>query len=78
MKDINRMNILISDISNYSLTQVEISEEKFEKIELLTFFNDFKNLLISYKYSLIIKTTEKKLILKMNKNKFIQVLFNLA
>ena len=34
-EDIDRMNILISDISNYSLTQVEISEEKFQKIELI-------------------------------------------
>ena len=76
-EDINRMNILISDISNYSLTQVEIVEEKFEKIELINFFKEFKNAFPSYKYSLNIKTTENKIYVNMNKDKFNQVLFNL-
>ena len=30
--DIQRMNILISDIANYTLTQVEISEEVLKKL----------------------------------------------
>ena len=76
-EDINRMNILISDISNYSLTQVEIVEEKFEKIEIISFFKEFKNVFPSYKYSLDIKTTENKIYINMNKDKFNQVLYNL-
>jgi len=36
-KDIERMNILISDISNYTLTQVEIDEEAFEKFNVIIF-----------------------------------------
>ena len=75
--DIDRMNILISDISNYSLTQVEISEEIFEEIELIAFLNDFKKSLSSNSCSLIIKNIEKKINLRINKNKFLQVLFNL-
>ena len=76
-EDINRMNILISDISNYSLTQVEIIEEKFEKIELISFFKEFKNAFSSYKYSLDIRINENKIYINMNKDKFNQVLFNL-
>ena len=40
-KDIERMNILISDISNYTLTQVEIDEEEFEKFNVIVFFIRF-------------------------------------
>ena len=68
------MNILISDISNYTLTQVEISEEIFEEIELITFLNNFKNSLSLNRCSLIIKNIEKKINIKINKNKFLQVL----
>ena len=44
--DINRMNVLISDISSYTLTQVETEEEIFEEFEFTTFFYEF---LASYK-----------------------------
>ena len=75
--DINRMNILISDISNYTLTQVEMSEEYFEDIELIYFLNEFKNSQIKRNYKIIINSEEKKIFLKINKNKFIQVLYSL-
>jgi len=76
IKDIERMNILISDISNYTLTQVEISEEALEKIELINFLYEFKNSLSSRNLIQIIND-EKEIYIKVNKNKFIRVLHNL-
>jgi len=75
--DIDRINILISDISNYSLTQVEVSEEVFEEIEIIDFFNNFKKSLSDKKYLLEIKSEVKEVFLKINKSKFIQVIHNL-
>ena len=75
--DINRMNILISDISNYSLTQVEISEEIFEKTELLNFLNNFKDSLINKNSSIEIINPNEKIYIKINKIKLMQVLRNL-
>ena len=75
--DIDRMNILISDISNYSLTQVEISEEAFETIELISFLNKFKNSISYNNYFLEVKSDENEIYIEINKNKFIQVLNNL-
>ena len=75
--DIQRINILISDISNYTLTQVEISEEGFDTINLINFLNDFKNSLSKNAYFIEIKSIEKEVFISVNKNKFIQVLHNL-
>jgi two-component system sensor histidine kinase ChvG len=75
--DIQRMNILISDISNYTLTQVEISEESVEKIDLINFLYDFKNSLFNNDYIIEIKSAEEEVFINVNKNKFIQVLHNL-
>ncbi|MDC0195220.1 ATP-binding protein, partial [Alphaproteobacteria bacterium] len=58
-------------------TQVEIVEENFEKVEIISFFKEFKNVFSSYKYSLDIKTSEDNIYLSVNKDKFNQVLFNL-
>ena len=76
-KDIDRMNILISDISNYTLTQVEMSEEIYEEVEIINFLNNFKNTLSNKDYELIIKNSEKEIFLKINKNKFLQVIYSL-
>ena len=75
--DIDRMNILISDIANYTLTGVEISEEVLEKVELISFLNDFKNSLSNKNFLLKINTKEKEIFLRINKNKFIQVMHNI-
>jgi len=75
--DINRMNILISDIANYTLTEVEISEEVFEEVELMNLLHKLKNSFSNKNYSLIIQSNEKNVFLKINKNKFLQVLYNL-
>ena len=75
--DIDRMNILISDISNYSLTQVEISKEIFEEVEIITLFYKIKNLLNNKNFILEIETEQKEIFLKVNKSKFLQVINNL-
>ena len=76
-QDIDRMNILISDIANYTLTGVEISEEVLEKVELISLLNDFKNSLSNKNFSLQINTKEKEIFLRINKNKFLQVMHNI-
>ena len=75
--DIDRMNILISDIANYTLTGVEISEEAREKVELIRFLDDFKKSLSNIKFKLNLETNEKEIFLTINKNKFIQVIHNI-
>lgn len=74
--DIDRMNILISDITNYSLTGLEISEEIFEEVEIIGFLNNFKESLPNKNY-LNIKSFLKKINITINKNKFLQVIHNL-
>ena len=76
-EDIDRMNILISDISNYTLTQVEISEEILEIVEINSFFQEFNKSLSNKKVHLEIKNSQDIINLKINKNMFIQVLHNL-
>ena len=75
--DIQRMNILITDIANYTLTQVEISEESFETINLINFLYDFKSSLSNDDYIITIQSFEKEVFINVNKNKFTQVLHNL-
>ena len=75
--DIDRMNILISDIANYTLTGIEISEEVLEKVDLISFLNNFKASLPKNTFSLNIEAEEKNIFLIINKNKFIQVIHNI-
>ena len=76
-EDIDRMNILISDISNYTLTQVEISEATLEKVEIISFLNKFKDSLVNKKYDLKIESQQEEIYIEINKNKFLQVINNL-
>ena len=78
-KDIDRMNVLITDISRYTLTQVEIDEELFYNFDVIEFLNDFlepyftntKNIKINFEF-------EKKIsMINANKDKLAQVLSNL-
>ena len=78
-KDIDRMNVLITDISRYTLTQVEIDEELFYNFDVVEFLNDFlepyftntKNIKINFEF-------EKKIsMINANKDKLAQVLSNL-
>jgi len=76
-QDIDRMNILISDIANYTLTSVEISEEVLQRVDVITLLNNFKNSLLINKFSLKITSQESQIFLNINKNKFIQVIHNI-
>jgi Osmosensitive K+ channel histidine kinase len=76
-EDIDRMNILISDISNYTLTQVEISEATLEKVEVMNFLYKFKNSLVNKEFDLKIESQQEEVYIEINKNKFLQVINNL-
>jgi len=78
-KDISRMNSLITDISSYTLTQVEISDELFYVFDLVVFLKDFlqsyndnkKNIKIHFKYD------QKISMIYANRDKLAQVFINL-
>ena len=42
IKDLDRMNRLISDIFQNTQTQIEVEKQKFEEFELIKFINDLK------------------------------------
>ena len=78
-KDINRMNILITDISSYTLTQVEIDKELFYSFDVIEFLKDFlepyftnpKNIKINFEFE------KKPSMINANKDKLAQVFSNL-
>ena len=78
-KDIDRMNVLITDISRYTLTQVEIDEELFYNFDVIEFLNDFlepyftnsKNIKINFEFE------KKTSMINANKDKLAQVFSNL-
>ena len=76
-KDIERMNILISDISNYTLTQVEIDEEIFEKFDVIVFVEDFIKSLPHNNIKIDFKSNNALAYIVANKNKLAQVFYNI-
>ena len=78
-KDIDRMNVLITDISRYTLTQVEIDEELFYSFDVIEFLKDFletyftnpKNIKINFEFE------KKASMINANKDKLAQVFSNL-
>ncbi len=78
-KDIDRMNVLISDISKYTLTQVEIDEELFYNFDVIEFLKYFlesyftnpKNIKINFEFE------KKTSMINVNKDKLAQVFSNL-
>ena len=78
-KDIERMNTLITDISSYTLTQVEINDELFYKFDIIEFLEEFlqsyssnsKDIKINFKFE------KKPSMIHANKEKLAQVLINL-
>ena len=78
-KDIDRMNVLITDISRYTLTQVEIDEELFYSFDVIEFLKDFlepyftnpKNIKINFEFE------KKTSMINANKDKLAQVFSNL-
>ncbi len=78
-KDVQRMNILITDISKYTLAQIEIEEEVFYEFDLVIFL---KELLESYSSNsknikLIFQPEKKPTIIYANRDKLAQVFLNL-
>ncbi len=78
-KEVNRMNHLISDISNFSRTMSEIEIETFKLIDLNKFFEDLeKNYLGNSKnINLIINSDSSEIKALLNKDKLLQVILNL-
>jgi len=76
-KDIERMNILISDISNYTLTQVEIDEEAFEKFNVIVFLSDFIKSLSHNNIEIDFRSNNVSAYIVANKNKLAQVFYNI-
>ncbi len=79
-KEVDRMNRLISDISNFSRTMTEIEIENFRLIDINKFLEKFqKNYLGNQKnIKLIVKTNKKKLNVLLNEDKLLQVFLNLT
>ncbi len=78
-KEVNRMNRLISDISNFSKTISEIESENFELINVDNFLEKFVS---SYSVNqknikLVLEKNAKNSFVLLNKDKFIQVLINM-
>ncbi len=78
-KEVDRMNRLISDISNFSRTMSEIEMENFKLINLNNFINDFKNNYLgnSKNISLQFFLQKDNLNILVNGDKLLQVLINL-
>ena len=78
-KEVDRMNRLISDISNFSRTMSEIEIENFKLINLNNFIENFKNNYIpnSKNISLQFSLQKDNLNILVNEDKFFQVLLNL-
>ena len=77
-KDIERMNTLITDISSYTITQVEIDDELFYKFDVIVFLKELlqsytsnsKKIKINFEYENIPAT------IYANKDKLAQVFVN--
>ena len=83
-KDIERMNLLISSISNYTKIKAEIESENFEYIDIIKLIKDTvlqyegnkKNITINFDISEI-NNNKKNFFILANKNKLAQVFYNL-
>jgi len=77
IKDIERVNILISDISSYTLTQVEIDEEVFEKFNVIVFLTGFIKSLPDNNIEIDFRSNNVSAFIFANKNKLAQVFYNI-
>ncbi len=78
-KEVDRMNRLISDISNFSRTISEIETENFKIIEINNFFSNFKKNYMGNSRNINLKLIMKNnhLEVLVNEDKFLQVILNL-
>ena len=79
IKDLDRMNRLISSISEYTRTQVEMEKQKFDEFELIKFINDLKLLFVqnNKKIKILFDTNDSEIIIQANIDKLDQVFINL-
>ena len=79
-KEVDRMNILISDMSNFSRTISEIEMEKFEIININQFLTNFVKNYSGNKKNIKLKLNKlnKNLSVLVNENKLLQVILNLV
>ena len=78
-KDINRMNRLITDISEYTRIQAEVEKQKFKKFDFIKFI---KELILSFEQNkknikFIFKSNKSEFFVKANLDKLAQVFINL-
>ena len=78
-KEVDRMNRLLSDISNFSRTMTEIEIEKFKEVNLNIFLKDleYKYLGNSKNIKLILKIDNNQMNVLLNEDKLLQVILNL-
>ena len=78
-KEVNRMNHLISDISNFSRTMTEIETEKFKIININDFLNNLqKNYLGNSKnIKILLRLDPNEMKVLLNEDKLLQVFLNL-
>ncbi len=78
-KEVDRMNRLISDISNFSRIMSEIETENFRLIEINNFFLNFKNSYLGNAKNINLKfiLDKESLEVLVNEDKFLQVILNL-
>ena len=78
-KEVNRMNRLISDISNFSRTMSEKEIEAFKILNLNKFFLDLEKNYIgnSKNITLLVNTDKNNLDVLLNEDKLLQVILNL-
>ena len=80
IKDLDRMNRLISDISEYTKTQIEVEKQKFDKFDLINFINDLK---LSFsrnnkKIQILFEYNDSEVMIQANEDKLAQVFTNLV
>ena len=79
IKDVDRMNRLISDIFQYTQTQIEVEKQKFEELELIKFINDLKLSFLqnNKKIKIIFEYSDSEVKIQANIDKLAQVFINL-
>ena len=79
IKDVDRMNRLISDIFQYTQTQIEVEKQKFEELELIKFINDLKLSFLqnNKKIKIIFEYSDSEVMIQANIDKLAQVFINL-
>jgi len=79
IKDVDRMNRLISDIFQYTQTQIEVEKQQFEELELIQFINNLKLSFLqnNKKIKIIFEYSDSEVKVYANVDKLAQVFINL-